>query len=353
MILNFANIIPYIINQIAEMRFTGNEDSLQFDDLLTTEEVSINEIIDEKNPSKNNCFSVKTTNNKLLFFLKQPKVLNSISKFYLYKETTFYKIVFLNESKNTEILDRKLKALQDFLPYFYTYDPNHAIEIIGFVNNTHNLSDYMVYNKSFPSTDFFENIGKNLRIIHDNLVVFKEIKPQFQIFENLYPLDIFLLDFENLEFQKNIYPELLIYINYFLEPKNKKYIEVVKNAINNWKTTTNKTLIHGDYKLKNILIPYQNNQLKIVDWENSLWGDREWDIANFYFSLILNRASIRNWNDSMTEITANFKSFKEGYGDGVSEDKIVNYFTLRILEYCINNTNETIFRSLLIDLIEI
>jgi hypothetical protein len=39
------------------------------------------------------------------------------------------------------------------------------------------------------------------------------------------------------------------------------------------------TVIQGDWKLENILVPQERDRMRLVDWEFASWGDPLWDLA--------------------------------------------------------------------------
>ena len=95
-----------------------------------------------------------------------------------------------------------------------------------------------------------------------------------------------------------------------------------------WRTDT---MIQGDWKLDNCLIPAERDHVRMVDWEFACWGDAAWDLATLLQSY---------WNFwvlwpseySIEEIQPAIRSALSGYGDPDIAKRAIHFTGARMLQ---------------------
>lgn len=105
------------------------------------------------------------------------------------------------------------------------------------------------------------------------------------------------------------------------------------------------TVIHGDWKLENCLIPAEGNEVRMVDWEFAQWGDSRWDAGTLMQSLWLPWVR-RPATCRLEEIRPALCSFLSNYvlarGWELSEavPKIIRFAAARMLQTAWEATDE-------------
>jgi tRNA A-37 threonylcarbamoyl transferase component Bud32 len=327
MIISYANIISYLINQLASSNsifLYSNRNRIKWVDNYFTREDYVVTDLSEFIFSKNRSFSVICENNHVdfNFFIKQPKEFNQFNRISLEREFNFYNIVINNN----------INQIQDTLVDFYDYDSTSFILILKWLKNSQTLKDRIA--KCDRNIVFLKEVGQNLFKLHQNKTLPIHFKKYKAIYCNFYPSPIFNIDFDidfdiQAKYQSNVIP-YRIFINesqyYYLD---KDYLsEIVKNAKEYW-DKNNENIVHGDFKTSNIITDNKDKSY-IIDWEMTMFGPSSWDIACFIFSLLLNCI------DGLNEVNQKrfkdiFDIFKQGYTAKLDNDQIYTFLVLRII----------------------
>lgn len=91
------------------------------------------------------------------------------------------------------------------------------------------------------------------------------------------------------------------------------------------------TVIQGDWKLDNCLIPAERDRIRIIDWEFAAWGDPLWDFATLLQSY---------WNFwvcapsryRLEEIRPALRAVFQGYAEAGMAEKAVRFAGARMLQ---------------------
>lgn len=198
----------------------------------------------------------------------------------------------LGELKREYNIQKSLNNMNiDYVPKVYGFEiENDRGYIIEEYIKGKTLKELLKEVNDNEKCKLWEKVGETLKHIHNIPVINKDnnwIDKQLQIAKQ--NLDLNVLD--ESEFYNN--------------SPNKVYDWLLDN-----KPTSNETtLLHGDFRTKNIIIT-PDNDLKIIDWGFVDIGDPYYDLAiiDYYFKDDNNR-----------------KSFYKGYGSSYNKDKI-EYF---------------------------
>lgn len=106
------------------------------------------------------------------------------------------------------------------------------------------------------------------------------------------------------------------------------FARALDQLIEQWQPST---VIQGDWKLDNCLIPAERDRIRIVDWEFAAWGDPLWDIATLLQSY---------WNFwvcspqqySLEEIQPALRAVLEGYQQKDASEKAIRFAAARMLQ---------------------
>lgn len=331
MILSYANIIPYVINQLSWVQSLN-----RFDDYITTGNYLVKENLGKISLSKNRCFSIEDKQDFFQnYFLKQPRNFIKDNVRPVVRESIFYQTVY----NNTDL------TIIEHLPFFYDYNSNDIILIFEFLSGFKDLQD--VEFELHDKINFIVRIGEVLKENYENfktnLNIFEDFSP---FFKEDKPLPLLEIDFNNIEFQKRFRGDLEPFILEIF--KDNTFVEIVKKSQKYFNCPESATLIHGDLKFRNIMTDYDqifdgDNVSKaliyIVDWEFASIGNPLFDLATLYYYLIIeNKFDIKNTKQTYSE---QFNKLLNGYGIPFPthhEQDIINTFiSLRIIDYLIRN----------------
>lgn len=313
MILAASNVIHYLISLNLSK---SKQDLLKFRDDFLFEKYQIYQTKNPKVEFKNRSFNVVSENKDApSFFLKQPKNFDYLNKNQLEREDLFYDLI---ESED---------GLKDVIPKFFDYNEKLSISVFKYIENFGTVDLLEGGNYAL-----LEELGKSLSCTHTICKFFLE-SDKAKIFQKLYPSKVFFMAENN---ASNLNKENLDRLNLndlntflILHPE---YRQIINKAQELWTQDSNsKTLIHGDLKLNNIIIDSKKN-VWIIDWENVLIGNPEWDYATLLFSIFLteNLSSIPN---STSIIEQKIKAFEKGYAGNLEKDRIEAYFLVLAIEY--------------------
>jgi len=91
------------------------------------------------------------------------------------------------------------------------------------------------------------------------------------------------------------------------------------------------TVIQGDWKLDNCLIPASRDRLRLVDWEFACWGDPAWDLATFLQSYwnfwVLSPSRYR-----IEDIQPALRAALESYAQPDVSQKAIRFAGVRMLQ---------------------
>jgi thiamine kinase-like enzyme len=181
--------------------------------------------------------------------------------------------------------------LRPWLPQVLHFDEDNSIIVANYLSDRHNLEEY--YNKKniFPEA-ISASIGAMLATIHRQTWECQEYKNFFRgQFEDNNRAANLLQRFERVG--ADVFGQV--------PPKGLKFLSLYQRfdslgkAVDNLNQATQPScLIHNDLKLNNILLPNNWQQanptaseelksdripLKLIDWENSGWGDPAFDLG--------------------------------------------------------------------------
>jgi hypothetical protein len=191
----------------------------------------------------------------------------------------------------------ELNCLQNVISEAIDYDRDNSIIIFNYLSNYCDLADFYYQNKSF-STVIATSVGETLATIH-RLSFNQNQYQDFLIKESNYNL----LKKPNLSNNLNrIKPELLGKVGedafkfYRLYQRDSAIGEAISQLNRHW---FNCCLIHGDFRLVNILVSlsWQENIdslveeknkeiIRIIDWERFSWGDPAFDLGTIIASYL-------------------------------------------------------------------
>ena len=335
MILAYSNIIHYLISLNSSK---SKEDLLEFKDNFLSEKYQINQNKNTQVEFKNRSFNVVAKNKDAQsFFLKQPKNFDFLNKNQLEREDLFYDLI-----KDEE----KLKRV---IPKFFDYNQKLSISVFRYVENFGTVD--LLEGENYT---VLEKLGQSLFRVHSECKKYLD-KNEAKIFQKLYPSKVFLMADNNSSIlnEENLDRFNLNDLNTFLV-RHPEYKKIVNDAQTIWmKDSDSKTLIHGDFKLNNIIIDIKKN-IWIVDWENVLIGTPEWDYAILLFSIFLTEDIKKE--DFLLKIEKKIKSFEKGYGAGFIKEKTEAYFLILAIDYLspqgyrIENTN--VINESLLDILD-
>jgi thiamine kinase-like enzyme len=330
-VLSNSNVISYLTNRISDIPSSKEKAFSLLKKNIAIGKIVIKEYSDGDIDSKNICFAVQVSTEikRISFFLKQPKNSSKRSEYLSFKESVFYSYI---EKEPT------LAEIRNFLPKIHDFDQLNSILILEFIESSKDLSYYFKYGdeKMIP---ILNQIGKVLLNFHD---AFRESilgkKSEILLFRNNVPSLLFTLNFDFSDIAEQHNDELAKYYAYF--NKNRLGRAIINNAILFWNIKKDLTIVHGDFKLRNILITESKDQQInpfLIDWENASFGNEEWDIANFHFSFFLNYVTLNNWEEEVTQFEKYFAEFLKGYKTKVNHQIVYTYLCLKIFDYEISN----------------
>lgn len=313
MILANSNVTHYLISLNSSK---SKEDLLEFRNNFLFEKYQIYQTKDTKVEFKNRSFNVVAENkNAQSFFLKQPKNFDYLNKNQLEREDSFYDLI------------KDENQLEKIIPKFFDYNEKLSISVFRYIKKF--STEDLLEEESYA---FLEELGKSLSTVHSECRKFLDTD-ESKIFEKLYPSKVFLMADSN---SPNLSKENLDRFN--LNDLNTfftncpKYKKIVNDAQELWLSESDsKTLIHGDLKLNNVIIDSDKN-VWIIDWENVLIGNPEWDYATLLFSIFLTE-NFKNIPESVLKIDRKIKAFEKGYTPILDKKKIEIYFLILAIEY--------------------
>lgn len=195
--------------------------------------------------------------------------------------------------------------------------PNNFPKLLGYDNKNYILAmewyspdSYLVWkkkllNKKVEKEDF-KNVSNLLIKKHKKFFNSKNLEKQFDNDVTFYSI--------------RIEPYILFTSKKYPDFKN-KFDSVAESLVRN-----KKTLIHGDFSPKNILI--KDNSPLILDAETACWGDPVFDLAFCNNHLLLKSLLPDGYGKKLLNLSFNFV---KNYIDNISwEDK--NVFTKRLLD---------------------
>ena len=91
------------------------------------------------------------------------------------------------------------------------------------------------------------------------------------------------------------------------------------------------TVIQGDWKLDNCLIPATRDRLRLVDWEFACWGDPVWDLATLLQSY-WNFWVLSPSQYPIGDIQPALRAVLEGYAEPAVSEKAVRFAGVRMLQ---------------------
>lgn len=334
MILSYANIIHYTINQLS-WKIDNNHiqrivDRRSVDEFFVMGNYSISENAGSDFPTRNRSFSIENYDDyEFCFFIKQSKAFVKDNLVSILRESLFYQVI---KSTNT--------GLNDYLPKFYDFNITDAILTLSFLKGTSNFADFR---KKSPINEtqnlkIVATAGTLLRKFHDTLRPFKnDFKKKAPIFFNVNPITIFDIDFDYLDFQEQYYNNLEPIIK-TLNKYEKEYSlkSIVIEAQKIWKNSDS-TIIHGDFKAANILVHESNlESIYFIDWEYVIEGCPEYDLASFlYYELVVSKFEINT--DILLQFTNLLLNY---YQDDMKEDyahRIIILFKARLIDYWVGS----------------
>lgn len=313
MILANSNVIHYLI---ALNSSKSKEDLLEFKDNFLFEKYQIFQTKNPKVEFKNRSFNVVSKNkNAQNFFLKQPKNFDYLNKNQLEREDLFYNLIEDEEN------------LKSIIPKFFDYNEKLSISVFRYVENFGTVCILEGENYGL-----LENLGKSLSSVHTACKQFLA-SDKAKKFQKLYPSKVFFMadnNASNLN-KENLDRLNLNDLNTFLMV-HPEYRKIINDAQALWLSDSDsKTLIHGDLKLNNIIIDSDKN-VWIIDWENVLVGNPEWDCATLLFSIFLTE-NTSNIPESIFKIEKKIRAFEKGYAENLDREKIEAYFLILAIEY--------------------
>jgi thiamine kinase-like enzyme len=313
MILANSNVIHYLI---ALNSSKSKEDLVEFRDKFLFEKYQIYQTKSPKVEFKNRSFNVVSKNkNAQSFFLKQPKNFDYLNKNQLEREDAFYNLIEDEE------------GLKHIIPKFFDYNEKLSISVFRYVENPGTVDILEGENYAL-----LENLGKSLSFVHTACKQFLT-SDKVKIFQKLYPSKVFFMadnNASNLN-KENLERLNLNDLNYFLM-EHPEYRKIINDAQALWLSdSASKTIIHGDLKLNNVIIDSDKN-VWIIDWENVLIGNPEWDYATLLFSIFLTE-NMNNIPESIFIVEQKIKAFEKGYGENLEREKIEVYFLILAIEY--------------------
>ena len=313
MILANSNVIHYLI---ALNSSKSKEDLVEFRDNFLFEKYRIFQTKNPRVEFKNRSFTVVAKNKSAQnFFLKQPKNFDYLNKNQLEREYSFYNLI-----ENEQELKR-------IIPKFFDYDEKLSISVFRYVENFGTV-DLL----EGENCVLLENLGKSLSSVHTACNQFLTLD-KAKIFQKLYPSKVFFMadnNASNLN-KENLDRLNLNDLNTFLV-EHHKYRKIINDAQALWLSDSDsKTLIHGDLKLNNVIIDSDKN-VWIIDWENVLIGNPEWDYATLLFSIFL-KEDLSNIPESTLRIKQKIEAFEKGHSGNFERDKIEAYFLILAIEY--------------------
>jgi len=204
-----------------------------------------------------------------------------------------------------------------YFQYCYAMFPNNFPKLLGHDNKNFILAmewydpnDFLVWKKKLLNKKIEQQDIKNVSNIlfkkHKNFVNKKNYKHKFNNDDTFYSIRIepYIL------FTSKKYPEF-----------KKKFNTVAESLVKN-----KKTLIHGDFSPKNILIKANNPM--ILDAETACWGDPVFDLAFCNNHLILKSLLPNGIGKKLLDLSF---MFVKNYIDKISwEDK--KFFTKRLID---------------------
>ena len=165
--------------------------------------------------------------------------------------------------------------LRDHVPSCHSYDPAASVLILDYLQDHCALDDF---SRRFSPSIAIQS-GRTLAILHANTTA-----ESFRNDASQSPPWIFNVE----AFDEQTMPEVSEGRRAFVQMlrRHPEFADLLKDMSSEWRP---QCLIHGDFKLPNVLYCEQKYELRIVDWESMQWGDPLWDIAtllqsywNFY-----------------------------------------------------------------------
>ena len=335
MLLSFASIIPYTINQLS-WKF---EDE-RIDNFFVLGNYTIRQGAGSDFRTRNKTFSIENNsrNDKgMNYFLKQPMFFSSENVLSIIREQGFYNIIHKSEHLKSKI--------GNHIPIFFDYNTNDAILILEWISNAKNFRDYLSLLPEKPilcTADIAKKIGGLLHNFHDSFRGFEQdFKTQKPLFFNANPLPVFTIDFDILDFQQQFKSDLRIIIKEINEDKDHNFKLIIEDCQRYWQQESHPTLINGDFKPANVLIRENAEKKDIdvffIDWEYAIWGSPEFDLATFYFYQLRVKDFTIDNEDSVL-----FTALLEGYygvekPDAETLKKITAFCKIRIIDHWSQN----------------
>src|SRR6476661_1939103 len=223
-----------------------------------------------RSDSRNNNFLVNREYDHHAYFIKQVKAFEAEKTETLRTEAHCYQLA------NT---DPGYKALKQFLPAFFHYDPLSHVLVTGQVKNAVSVFDfyYRSVNSKIP-----EIIADILASYHGTISSALLLQPAFAHFRKQKPWVFSVATtppgFWSQEGQA-AEQQMMQLIH-----KNRDYVQLLSQLEHEWQP---QTLVHNDAKFNNFLISYDSETndiqfIQLIDWELADIGDPLWDVATIF-----------------------------------------------------------------------
>jgi aminoglycoside phosphotransferase (APT) family kinase protein len=161
--------------------------------------------------------------------------------------------------------DERFAALAPLIPAVYSYDPENSILVFEFLPDETALYDAPA--EFAPRTA--RRAGEVMAAYHRSM--------QSPALAEMFPaelpafFDMHQWSVEALPARAAAQRELVRLVQ-----RHAGFAPALEAASSVWRRST---LIHGDWKLENVLISSDGARLHVIDWELAGWGDPRWDVA--------------------------------------------------------------------------
>lgn len=190
--------------------------------------------------------------------------------------------IFLTEWAVQLLLSKsdRLKPLREFIPPVLHYDRPNSILISQFLPQHQDLSNYYGDWENEFDPAIAHTLGHNLGLLHcltfdqeSDRNQLTEIAPNF--IQYCCPSDVAPIDRFTPEMLGWIRSDALTFFKWYQQqPDLNKALTLLEQQ---WRSCC---LVHQDLRLENWLFDPTAQDLQLIDWERSGWGDPDTDIAN-------------------------------------------------------------------------
>jgi hypothetical protein len=243
-----------------------------------------------RSDSRNNNFIINKEYDNHKYFIKQVKAKDTEKIETLGVEANCYQLA---------ATDAQYKALKDYLPKFYYFDPHSYVLIIEQVKDAFSVRDYY-----FQMPDFKNNLPQ---LMADSLASYHKVinpqvqQPGFPFFRQQKPWIFTVATSPPLllaEASPSVEQQIIQLIF-----KNTEFVQLLALVEKEWLP---QSLVHNDVKFDNFLLNYdfENNKIntiKQIDWELADLGDPLWDVAAIFQNYLF------LWISTDVPVQQNFK----------------------------------------------